>query len=64
MTIKSISVRENVFGKLVLTVTEDWNYGDDWNGMPNSLSKTRTRDATPFDLVSIITNNLQIKLDT
>lgn len=46
MIIKSVGIRVGGFGKLILTVTEDYDYGYDWHGMPISLSNIRTRDAT------------------
>lgn len=59
--IKSIGIRVSLFDKLVLTVTEDYDYGHDMHGMPKSLSKIRTRDATPSDMVEIIQNKIEWK---
>lgn len=47
MAIKSICVRCGIYGTLVLVVNEDCDYGSDSFGMPNSLSKDRTRDTPP-----------------
>jgi hypothetical protein len=38
---------------LILQVVEDHDYGCDSNGSPESLSKTRTRDATPSDVIEL-----------
>lgn len=59
--IKSIGLRESVFGKLVLTVTEDYDWGYDCDGIPNSLSKIRTRDALPLDMVEIVSKKVEWK---
>lgn len=61
MAIKSISIEVGVFGRLILTVTEDYDYGNDSNGMPNSLSSIRTRYASPSDMIEIIKNNVEWK---
>lgn len=48
-------------GQIVLTVTEYHDFGEDFNGMPNSLSNIRTRDAIPSDMIEIIQNNIEWK---
>lgn len=40
-------------GKLALQVKEDYDWGYDWNGLPNSLSDYRVRDAEPNDLIAL-----------
>jgi hypothetical protein len=57
MAIKSIGIR-TAWNGLVLTVTEDFDYGYDWRGDPHSMSKERTRDAIPSDMIEIIKNNV------
>ncbi len=61
MAIISVGIRLSVFDKLVLIVTEDYDYGYDWQGMPHSMCKTRTRDAIPSDMIEIIKNNIEWK---
>lgn len=59
MSIKSVGIRVGGFGKIILTVTEDFYCGDDWLGMPNSTCKIRTRDAIPSDMIEIIKNDVK-----
>ena len=59
MGIRNIGIRTNLIGQIVLTVSEDFNYGEDFNSMPNSLSNIRVRNAIPSDMIEIIKNNVE-----